>query len=143
MSSIARTWAPRGSFHHVGFVVASIENSARSFMESMDLKWDGEIIHDPNQGACVTFLSGENPDDPLLELVAPAGESSPVAAFLKRGGGLHHVCYVVNSLDQQLEDCRKRQSLVVRPPLPATAFNGRRIAWVYTKSKLLVEYLER
>jgi hypothetical protein len=32
---------------------------------------------------------------------------------------------------------------VVKNPLPAVAFGGRRIAWVYTPEKLLVEYLER
>lgn len=143
MGSIARSWAPRGSFHHLGFVVPSIQDTVTTFAESMDLDWDGEIIHDPNQGVRVTFLSSKIPDNPLMELVEPAGVDSPVSSFLKRGGGLHHVCYVVDSLERQLEDCRKRHSLITRPPLPAAAFNGRRIAWTYTKAKLLVEYLER
>jgi methylmalonyl-CoA/ethylmalonyl-CoA epimerase len=143
MGSIARSWAPRGSFHHFGFVVPSIQDIVRSFAESMSSNWDGEIIHDPNQRVHVTFLCGKNPEDPLIELVEPADDGSPVLSFLKRGGGLHHVCYVVDSLDKQLEDCRARHSLVVRPPLPAAAFGERRIAWVYTKNKLLVEYLER
>ena len=143
MGSIARSWVPKGSFHHVGFVVRSIHETVTSFADSMDLDWDGETIHDPNQGVSVTFLSGKNPDDPLIELIEPAGEGSPVLSFLKRGGGLHHICYVVDSLDKQLEECRTRRSLVVRPPLPAAAFGGRRIAWAYTKNKLLVEYLER
>jgi len=55
----------------------------------MDLDWDGEIIHDPNQGVRVTFLSSKIPDNPLMELVEPAGVDSPVSSFLKRGGGLH------------------------------------------------------
>jgi len=143
MGSIARSWAPRGSFHHFGFVVPSIKDTVRAFAESMALDWDGEIVHDPNQGVRVTFLSGKNPDDPLTELVEPTDDDSPVLSFLKRGGGLHHVCYVVDSLEKQLEDCRARHSLVVRPPLPAAAFGGRRIAWAYTKNRLLVEYLER
>jgi methylmalonyl-CoA/ethylmalonyl-CoA epimerase len=141
--SIARSWAPLGSFHHVGFVVPSILETAKSFAESLSMAWDEEVIHDPNQGARVSFLRGKNPSDPLLELVEPAGDDSPVQAFLKRGGGLHHVCYVVDSLEKELESCRARHLLVVRQPLPAVAFNGRRIAWVYTKQKLLVEYLER
>jgi methylmalonyl-CoA/ethylmalonyl-CoA epimerase len=143
MGSIARSWAPTGTFHHFGFVVASIQETAVSFAESMALDWDGETILDPHQQVSVTFLRGKNPADPLVELVEPAGDSSPVVSFLKRGGGLHHVCYVVDSIEAQLEDCRARRSLVVRPPLPAAAFGGRRIAWVYTKNKLLVEYLER
>jgi methylmalonyl-CoA/ethylmalonyl-CoA epimerase len=143
MGSIAQFWAPTGSFHHFGFVVPSIHDTAPSFVDSMALDWDGHVIHDPNQCVLVTFLRSRNPADPLVELVEPADGNSPVLSFLKRGGGLHHVCYVVDSLEKQLEDCRARHCLVVRPPLPAAAFGGRRIAWAYTKNKLLVEYLER
>jgi methylmalonyl-CoA/ethylmalonyl-CoA epimerase len=143
MDSIALSWTPVGTFHHFGFVVASIEQSAPSFAESLDANWDGLTIHDPNQCVRVSFLEGKNPADPLIELIEPAGEDSPVAALAKRGGGLHHVCYVVDSLDQQLKECRARRSLIVRPPTPAAAFGGRRIAWTYTRNKLLVEYLER
>ena len=73
----------------------------------------------------------------------PAGENAPVQAFVKRGGGLHHVCYEVENLEEALTRARDVGGLITRPPLPAVAFAGRRIAWVYTKSKLLIEYLER
>lgn len=138
-----RSWTPAGKFHHVGFVVPSISETANSFARTMSMQWDGEVVHDPNQKVRVSFLHGESPTDALLELVEPAGDDSPVLGFLKRGGGLHHVCFVVSSLEKQLEESRSQRSLVVRPPLPAAAFGGRRIAWVYTRQKLLVEYLER
>ena len=73
----------------------------------------------------------------------PAGDTSPLHRFLNRGGGLHHICYEVDSLDDQLCESRAEKCLVVKNPLPAVAFGGRRIAWVYTPEKLLVEYLER
>ena len=128
--------------HHVGFVVASIEGSVRNFAEALSATWDGHIIHDPGQQVRVTFLQSRNPGDPLFELVEPASEKSPVHSFLKRGGGLNHICYVVKSLEAQLEVSRTQGALVVRQPLPAVAFGGRRIAWIYTKQKLLIEYLE-
>jgi methylmalonyl-CoA/ethylmalonyl-CoA epimerase len=34
-------------------------------------------------------------------------------------------------------------ALIVRPPKPAVAFEGRRIAWMLTSGKLLVELLEK
>lgn len=143
MTSIANTWVPAGTFHHYGFVVASIQKLAPSLAGSMAMDWDGFTVHDPSQGVRVSFLRGSNSADPLVELVEPADEASPVLSFLKRGGGLHHVCYMVDSLDHQLQECRAKGSLIVRQPLPAAAFDGRRIAWTYTKSKLLIEYLER
>ena len=73
---------------------------------------------------------------------APVGKDSPVGKFLERGGGLHHVCYQVRNLEEQLRLSREKGALVVREPAPAVAFAGRRIAWVFTKAKLLIEYLE-
>ena len=143
MGSIATRWAPPGNFHHVGFVVASIEATAQAFAKSLEARWDGVIVHDPNQGVRVTFLTGSHPADPLFELIEPAAEDSPVLISVKKGGGIHHVCYLVDSLDEQLERCRSDRTLIVRPPTPAVAFGGRRIAWVYTRNRLLIEYLER
>lgn len=131
-----------GNFHHIGFVVASIQDSVQIFLDSLQAEWDGMVFHDPNQAVRVTFLHGKHPGHPVLELVEPAGEKSPVIPFLKRGGGLHHLCYEVDGLEDQLALSRAQGGLVVRPPLPAVAFGGRRIAWVYTKNKLLLEYLE-
>lgn len=136
-------WVPVGSFHHVGFVVRAIEDCVHSFAESLGAQWDGTIIYDPNQEARVTFLRGPSPADPLFELIEPVGENAAVQAFLRRGGGLHHVCYEVGSLDETLTRLRSAGALVARKPAPAAAFGGRQIAWVYTKNRLLIEYLER
>jgi len=132
-----------GDFHHIGFVVASINNSVEGFLQSLQAEWDGIIFHDPNQEVSVTFLRGKYPRNPVVELVEPAGEKSPVIPFLKRGGGLHHLCYEIDDLEEQLRLSRTQGGIVVRNPLPAVAFEGRRIAWVYTRNKLLIEYLER
>lgn len=105
--------------------------------------WDEQVFHDPNQGVRVTFLKSQQPGDPLWELVEPAQDESPVQRFAAKGGGLHHVCYVVDNLERALADARALGALVTRQPMPAVAFGGRRIAWIYTKHRLLIEYLER
>ena len=130
-------------FHHVGFVVASIRGMGPGFARSLGTDWSGEIVHDPLQGARVTFLRCGGPDTADIELVEPTGEGSPLQRFLSRGGGLHHVCYEVDLLEAELKRSRTAGGLIVRKPLPAVAFGGRRIAWVYTPEKLLIEYLER
>ena len=134
MGPISLFWMPQGTLHHVGFVVASIKQSIPGFEASLDAKWDGEITHDPNQIVRVAFLRSECAADPLIELVEPAGEKSPVLSFLKRGGGLHHLCYQVDQLEDQLRKSRANGGIVVRSPLPAAAFGGRRIAWVYLRT---------
>lgn len=142
-SSTGPALSSKGKFHHIGFVVASIASSVQGFIDVLQADWDGVIFHDPHQVVRVTFLRGKHAGSPLLELVEPAGENSPVLPFLKKSGGLHHLCYEVESLEEQLAFCRASGALIARPPLPAVAFGGRRIAWVYTKNKLLLEYLEQ
>ncbi len=143
MDSIAVAWMPRGSLHHVGFVVGSIQQAVDNFVQSLSAHWDGIIVHDPAQRVRVTFLESANPSDPLFELIEPGADDSPVSAAAKKGGGIHHVCYAVDSLAEQLARCQSQGALIVRRPTPAAAFGGRKIAWVYTRNKLLIEYLER
>jgi methylmalonyl-CoA/ethylmalonyl-CoA epimerase len=128
--------------HHVGYVVRSIEKTADRFAESIGASWDRRVILDALQGARVTFLANHGHALPLVELVQPEGEGSPISNFMKRGGGLHHLCYEVKSLERQLESSRRIGSTLVRAPLPAVAFEGRRIAWVSTRDRLLIEFLE-
>jgi methylmalonyl-CoA/ethylmalonyl-CoA epimerase len=132
------------ALHHIGFVVESIEKVVDRFARSISAQWDGLIFADPLQEVRVTFLrSSTSPNESLIELVEPSSEKSPVQNFLKRGGGLHHLCYEVDSLEAQLQLSRSIGGLVVRQPMPAVAFGGRQIAWVYTADKLLTEYLAR
>jgi methylmalonyl-CoA/ethylmalonyl-CoA epimerase len=128
--------------HHVGFVVASIDDAMPGFVRSMMAEWDGRSFEDPLQKAKVAFLT-TRAGDPQIELVEPLSEDSPVRRFLQeKGGGLHHVCYEVAELERELADFRSRGAVIARRPKPAVAFGGRRIAWVITTEKLLVELLE-
>jgi methylmalonyl-CoA/ethylmalonyl-CoA epimerase len=128
--------------HHVGFVVSSIEVGIEGFKQSLGAGWNGLIFHDPIQKVRVTFIQTQGASDASIELVEPAAEDSPVTNFLRKGGGLHHLCYEVSDLDEQLKEMRGQNGLIVKKPAPAVAFSGRRIAWVLTAQKLLLEFLE-
>ncbi|HLI63634.1 MAG TPA: VOC family protein, partial [Terriglobales bacterium] len=112
------------------------------FLRSLAATWDGQVFHDPLQKVRVAFLA-TRAQDALIELVEAAGDDSPVLRFLQeRGGGLHHLCYEVADLEQELAEFRSRGAMIAKRPKPAVAFAGRRIAWVITAEKLLVELLE-
>jgi methylmalonyl-CoA/ethylmalonyl-CoA epimerase len=129
-------------FHHVGYVVKNIEVEVSGFVRALGAVWDENVIHDPLQGAKVTFLRTPGPGDAQVELVEPTGDDSPVRKFLQKGGGLHHLCYEVMDLAEHLKFVRAAGCIVVRAPLPAAAFEGRLIAWAWTREKLLLEFLE-
>lgn len=126
--------------HHIGYVVSSIVEGLQRwesavFARSVSAKYTDEI-----QKATVLFLELSN--GVKLELVEPLTSDSPVNGFLSKGGGLHHLCFEVGSLTQQIQYMRQQHAVLVRRPQPAVAFGGRRIAWMMTRDRMLVEYLE-
>jgi methylmalonyl-CoA/ethylmalonyl-CoA epimerase len=133
-----------GRLHHVGYVVADIEAEIREFQASVNGSWDGVIFEDPLQRARVAFIQVGIAADPSIELVEPAGQNSPVLRFLTdKGGGLHHLCYEVADIEEQVRAARALKGFIVRRPVPAVAFGGRRIAWILTAQRLLLEFLEK
>ena len=140
-------WTPSLSeglrLHHIGFVVSSIGESAPGFVSNLGMEWSGEIFDDPVQDVRVTFLRHRLAGLPLIELVEPSSAKSHILGFVKRGGGLHHLCYEVDELDRHLESIVGSGAILVRQPAPAVAFGGQHIAWICTSERLLVEFLER
>jgi methylmalonyl-CoA/ethylmalonyl-CoA epimerase len=130
---------PGMRLHHAGFVVGSIPAGVEDFSKRLHATWDGKVTHDANQKVKVCFL---HLGDALIELVEPAASDSPVGRFLQKGGGLHHLCYEVDDLDAQLQLLSSRGAVITSPPLPAAAFANRRIGWVMTGQRLLLEFLE-
>jgi len=129
--------------HHLGCVVPSISAVAEAFAASMSASWDVQIVHDPVQRVRVSFFKPVDARNPVYELVEPAGDDSPVTNFLKKGGGLHHVCYEIDDIELGLKEARGAGFVMVSAPKPAVAFGGRRIAWICSKNRLLMEFLER
>jgi methylmalonyl-CoA/ethylmalonyl-CoA epimerase len=130
------------SLHHVGYVVSSIDENVVRWQATLSAELASGPFSDDIQKAQVLFLSFPS-GGTMLELVKPLTEDSPVAHFLKRGGGLHHLCFEVDDIEEQIRQMKARHALLIRRPQPAVAFGGRPIAWMMTRDKLLVEYLER
>lgn len=128
--------------HHIGYVVRDIGSVMEGFCRSLRAQWNNVIYDDPHQKVRVAFLT-TRPEDAQIELVQPAGEDSPVYRFLhEKGGGLHHACYEVQHLEEQITEMRSHGALLAKRPKPAVAFDGRRIAWVITAEGFVVELLE-
>jgi len=127
--------------HHIGYVVPSIAEGMRRWESAVFARSVSAMYTDEIQKATVLFL--ELSDGVRLELVEPLTCDSPVNAFLSRGGGLHHLCFEVENLTQQIQHMRQQHAVLVRRPQPAVAFGGRRIAWMMTRDGMLIEYLER
>lgn len=129
------------TLHHVGCVVPCLEEGIARWRLALAATGVDGPYEDPLQKVKVVFLEFEG-GGTRIELVEPVGADSPVARFLEKGGGLHHTCFEVDDLEAHLARM-KPHAMRIRAPLPAVAFGGRRVAWMMTRDRLLVEYLER
>ena len=127
--------------HHVGIVVRDIQRAAEDLVMRFGYRPESSVIHDPLQTAFVQFFRLRN-DHTLLELVAPDGASSKLAAAAKRRGGLHHLCFAVDDIDGTCKRLNAEGLLLIQGPVLAVAFPGRRIAWLLDRNHVLTELLE-
>jgi len=116
--------------HHVGVAVRSIQESAPGLAE----------VEDPVQKVAVGFLEMHGT---VLELIEPRGDDSPVRRSLDAGERLVHLCYEVDNLEASMAEARSRGFHTLRSPVPAPAFDGRRIAWLFHRVFGLFELVER
>jgi methylmalonyl-CoA/ethylmalonyl-CoA epimerase len=133
---------PTMSLHHVGIAVEDIHTSADIYVRRYGYSRRTAVIHDPTQTAYVQFFKLAN-DPCYLELVAPDGDGSKLQNSVRRGGGLHHLCYAVSDIANDCAHLASSGMLLVSGPVPATAFHPRRIAWLMGQDRLLIELVER
>jgi len=128
------------TFHHIGIAVRSIEDSAKWYQaEGYTLS---ETILDPIQNVSVAFL--ERADSPRLELVQPVDSASPVNNILKKVGvSAYHSCYEVADIQQKIEELEQQDFRLMVEPVPAVAFQNRRICFLYHIDNGLIELLEK
>ena len=128
--------------HHIGQAVPDIPSAAERLISAIGYRITTPILHDPQQTALIQFLL--LPGDTIyLELVAPDGSTSKLAAAAKRGGGLHHLCYLSGSLEPQIAALELAGLRLISEPKPAIAFAGRRICWLLGADQVPVELIER
>ena len=125
---------------HVGIAVHSLDESLPTFESITGGKGYGRERVE-SQGVEVVFV-GEGLG--RLELLAPTRDDSAVAKFLaKRGPGMHHLCYRVASIRDELARYREAGAqLIDREPRPGAG--GHMVAFIHPKSTggVLVELVE-
>jgi methylmalonyl-CoA/ethylmalonyl-CoA epimerase len=128
---------------HVGVAVPSLDPATDTLATLFGYRVVSGPFDDPIQKVSVNFLTQSDNDVAEIELIAPLGQDSPITAMLaKNGGGAYHLCFETKDIEQALVHAKNNGCIVVSGPVPAVAFNGRRIAWIYTKSRQLFELVE-
>ncbi len=99
-----------------------------------------DVYEDRIQNVRLCFL--QRVGDPLIELVAPVGQSSPVAGILNKvRTSPYHTCYEVTDIVATQATLRESGLFPVGRIVPAVAFDGRLVCFMYSPYAGLVELL--
>lgn len=126
--------------NHVAVVVPDVDGALNFWKDGLGL--DLHHIEDvPSQKSQVAFLPlGESE----IELVKPMTDDSGVAKFLAdRGGGMHHLCFEVDNIDEMLVDLKAKGVRLINET--AQQLEGRKVAFIHPKSAggVLVELFQK
>lgn len=85
-----------GRLNHVAIAVPDLEAAAAFYRRTLGAAVSAPQAL-PEHGVTVVFVALPNTK---VELMAPLGADSPLAAFLTRNpaGGMHHLCYEVDGI---------------------------------------------
>jgi methylmalonyl-CoA/ethylmalonyl-CoA epimerase len=125
---------------HIAIAVPDLDAALKRFVDDLGLQLAGsEDV--PTESTSTAFLPIEGTQ---IELIHPMTGQGPVAAYLeKRGGGLHHLCFETDNID---EDMRKLQEKGYRflSDAPKPGAHGTRVAFIHPKScgGVLIELAE-
>lgn len=127
--------------HHTGLLVKDLSVAAADLVSRLGYIVESDMIEDPVQTAVVQFLRQPGTFS-WLELVTPNGPKSKLWRASSAGGALHHLCYETDDIEVSVAAMREKAMMTLCDPVAATAFGGRRIAWLMDSSRLLVELVE-
>ena len=126
-------------FHHIGVAVFDIDSTAEMYAGAGYEKT--ETVYDPAQNVSICFLKKEGM--PMIELLEPRDQSSPVNGTLEKNGVTpYHFCYEVDDIEKAVADLRPLKYIAVSKPEPACAIDGRRVCFLFNKKVGLIELLE-
>jgi methylmalonyl-CoA/ethylmalonyl-CoA epimerase len=116
--------------NHIGIAVRSIDAQRLFYEGALGAQFEG-VEEVPDQKVRVGFFRVGNV---RLELLEPIDPTSTVSAFLeKRGEGLHHIAFTVESLEARIAEL-KQSGLRMIDDTPRPGSHHMRIAFVHPKS---------
>lgn len=125
---------------HVCIAVRSIDSAATRLGILLGYSPKTGKVTNSRQQVIVQFLT--RPGSLDLKLIEPAGDDSPLWQFLKKGEGLHHLCFLTDDTSRTLAALQGVGLRVLAPPEPGEAFDDGLIAFGYAGFGLNVELID-
>ena len=125
---------------HIAIAVRSVEAAAERLTGLLGYYRRTSTVTNTRQQVNVLFLSRVGSLD--IKLIEPSGPDSPLWGFVKRGEGLHHVCFKTPDVRSECETLTAKGARVIAPPEPGEAFDDHLIAFCYLGLGLNAEIID-
>jgi methylmalonyl-CoA/ethylmalonyl-CoA epimerase len=129
-----------GRLNHVAIAVPDLAAASALYRDTLGATVSAPIPQ-PEHGVTTVFIEMPNTK---IELIAPLGDASPIAAFLERNpaGGIHHLCYEVADVRAAAADLAAKGARILGEV--KTGAHGKPVIFLHPKDFLgtLVELEE-
>ena len=125
---------------HVAVAVRSVEAAADRLCALLGYARKTAAVTNTRQKVNVLFLGKEGSLD--IKLIEPSADDSPLWDFVRKGGGLHHLCLRVPDVGDACVDLTQRGARVIASPAPGEAFDDHAIAFLYLGLGMNVEVID-
>lgn len=125
---------------HIAIAVPDFEAAIERFLLDFGLNYKGaeDVVSAKTKTAFFPIVGTK------IELIHPLNDEGPVKKYLeKRGGGLHHICFKTDDIEDDMERL-KGKGYQFLSETPQAGAHGTRVAFIHPKSTdgILIELAE-
>lgn len=123
-----------GRLNHVAIAVADLDAATALYRDLLGATVSPPVAL-PEHGVTTVFVDLPNSK---IELIAPLGDTSPLAGFLERNplGGVHHLCYEVADVRAASAALSARGARVLGDGEPRIGAHGKPVIFLHPKDFL-------
>ncbi len=124
------------AINHIGIAVPNIDEQKAFYTDVLGAKFESVEVVEDQKVKVGFFLIGPEGAEVRLELLEPTSDDSPIAKFLEKTGGrggLHHVAYTVDNIEQRLADLKAGDVKLI-DETPRGGAHHTQIAFLHPKS---------
>ena len=123
-------------YHHIGIAVFNIEETAPFYIMQGYSK--SQTVYDPIQNVNICFLFYLNNGGgqmPMIELIEPIDETSPVYKILQKSGVTpYHICYEVENISDTITELKREKFIPLSKPVEAVAMSNKKVCFLFNKN---------
>ena len=117
--------------NHIAIAVTNLNEGIKIYKDTFGVEISKKLAL-PKHGVTTVFVKLSNTN---IELLEPLGRDSPISKFLIKNpsGGIHHLCYEVNNINQSLELLSKAGYKILGDGIPREGAHGKPVIFLHPK----------